>query len=173
MLWSILFWGEFIDRGDDRAHVLYKSRGEAMDVEDGQDATSRRRCDFVLLVGDGTSLQRAARDLLDTIGFPVLLAESGREALQLLTTGFRPRLLLLDVELSTFEELWDFRQVQLSDGRLRAIPVIVLSEELSAVAVRSQFRDVELVRKPLRPAALLAAIRRCLHTAPADHEQRT
>lgn len=144
---------------------------DGKDGKRGKEARSRRH-DFVLLVGDGSSLRRAARDLLDTIGLPVLVAESGREALQLLDTGFRPSLLLLDVELSTFEELWDFRQVQLSDGRLCAIPVIVLSEELSAVSVRSQFRDVDLVRKPIRPAALLEAIRRCTHLVPDDHEQR-
>jgi CheY-like chemotaxis protein len=142
-----------------------------MGVQSGQDAASRR-CDFVLLVGDGSSLRRAARDLLDTVGLPVLIAESGREALQLLHTGFRPRVLLLDVELSTFDDLWDFRQVQLSDGRLNKIPVIVLSEELSPASVRSQFREVNLVRKPIRPAALLEAIRRCLQPACSDREQR-
>lgn len=150
---------------------MYKSPGEVMGGNEAQDAKSRR-CDFVLLVGDGSSLQRAARDLLDTIGLPVLVAESGREALQLLHTGFRPRVLLLDVELSTFEELWDFRQVQLADQGLCGIPVVVLSEELSAVSVRSQFRGVAVVRKPIRPAALVDAIRGCMHPAPIDGEQR-
>ncbi len=148
-----------------------------MDRHEGDPGASRQ-CDFVLLVGDGSSLRRAARDLLDTLGLPVLVAESGREAMHLLETGFGPRVLLLDVELSTFDDLWEFRQIQLAHPRLGGIPAIVLSEELSAVSVRGQFRDVEVVRKPIRPGALLDALRRCLQPvalarpAPEEQERR-
>jgi CheY-like chemotaxis protein len=131
-----------------------------------------RRREFLLLIGDGSCLRRATRDLLDALGLHVLGAEDGREALQLLHTGFRPGAILLDVGLATLDDPWDFRHIQLADPRLAPIPVIVLTEELSREAVHSQFREVELVRKPIRPAALLHAIRRCLQPAAPLLEQR-
>src|SRR5690348_9368835 len=110
---------------------------------------------FVLLVGEGDCLRRSTRDLLELYGFGVLTAETGRDALQLLHTGFRPRALLLDLDpdLANLEDIWELRHVQLSDPALAPIPVVVLAEEISTVAVRSQFREVALVRKPIRPAA--------------------
>jgi len=59
--------------------------------------------------------------------------------------------------------------VQLSDPVLTSIPVVVLAEEISTVAVRSQFREVALVRKPIRPAALMAALARGIEPARAAH----
>jgi len=117
---------------------------------------------FVLLVGPGEWLRRGTRDLLEAYGFRVLTAETGRDALRLLHTGFRPRALLLDLDLENFEDVWELRHVQLSDPVLKSIPVVVLAEEISTVAIRSQFRQVALVRKPIRPAALLAALARCI-----------
>ena len=117
---------------------------------------------FVLLVGEGNWLRRAARDLLEAYGFRILTADSGRDALRLLHTGFRPRALLLDLDLANLEDVWELRHIQLSDPVLMSIPVVVLAEELPTVAIRSQFRDVALVRKPIRPAALLAALARCI-----------
>jgi two-component system chemotaxis response regulator CheY len=117
---------------------------------------------FLLLVGNGDWLQRATRDLLEAYGFRVLIAESGRDALRLLATGFRPRALLLDLDLANFEDAWELRHVQLADPALASIPVLIVSEEISTVAIRGQFRDVALVRKPIRPAVLLAALARCV-----------
>jgi CheY-like chemotaxis protein len=117
---------------------------------------------FVLLVGEGDWLRRSTRELLEAYGFRVLIAESGRDALRLLHTGFRPQALLLDLDLPNYEDVWELRHVQLSDPVLVSIPVVVLAETISTVAVRSQFRDVGLVRKPIRPAALLAALARCI-----------
>jgi len=117
---------------------------------------------FVLLVGQGDCLWRATRELLDAYGFRVLTAETGRDALRLLHTGFRPRALLLDLDLANFEDVWELRHVQLSDPELMSIPVVVLADEISTVAIRSQFRQVALVRKPIRPAKLLAALARSI-----------
>lgn len=121
---------------------------------------------FLLLVGDGDCLRRATRSLLEAYGFRVLTAETGRDALRLLHTGFRPRALLLDVDLMNFDDLWELRHVQLSDPALTSIPVVVIAEEISTVAIRSQFREVALVRKPVRPASLVAALARCIEPLP-------
>ncbi len=123
---------------------------------------------FVLLVGEGDCLRRATRQLLEAYGFRVLFAETGRDALRLLHTGFRPQALMLDLDLESFEDVWELRHVQLSDPALKSIPVVVLAEEISTVAIRSQLRDVGLVRKPIRPAVLLAALARCIEPLRED-----
>lgn len=123
---------------------------------------------FLLLVGDGACLRRAVRELLEAYGFRILVAENGRDALRLLHTGFRPRALLLDLDLESFDDAWELRHVQLSDPILSSIPVVVLAEEISTVAIRSHFRDVALVRKLIRPAALVAALARCIEPLAED-----
>jgi CheY-like chemotaxis protein len=114
---------------------------------------------FLLLVGEGACVPRA---LLEAYGFRVVIAETGRDALQLLRTGFRPRALLLDLDLTNFDDAWALRHIQLSAPALNSIPVVVIAEEISTVAIRSQFREVALVRKPVRPASLVAALARCI-----------
>jgi CheY-like chemotaxis protein len=117
---------------------------------------------FLLLVGNGDCLRLATRGLLEAYGFRVLTAETGRDALRLLQTGFRPRALVLAVELSNSDDLWELRHVQLADPTLASIPVVVIAEGISTAAIRSQFRQVEPVPMPTRPAALVAALARCI-----------
>jgi len=142
--------------------LSYRTRGVPGDQMMGGMGSAKHQ--FLLVVGGGDCFRRGTRELLETIGLRLLMAQDGREALQLVRTGFRPAAMLLDAEFSNFDDLWDFRHVQLSDPGLASIPVIVLSAELSREAVLSQFREVVVVRKPVRPMALLQAIRRCLRT---------
>jgi CheY-like chemotaxis protein len=63
----------------------------------------------------------ARHEGLDAIG-----AANGYEALEQLSSGFRPCLILLGLVLPLMNEL-DFRRVQLDDAELASIPVAVAS----------------------------------------------
>jgi CheY-like chemotaxis protein len=67
---------------------------------------------------------------------------------------------LLDVMMPVMDG-WDFRYIQLNDPALRNIPVLLVTASgFSPETIRKQFGDVELIRKPIRYAALRETLRR-------------
>jgi serine/threonine-protein kinase RsbW len=97
----------------------------------------------ILVVEDDDATREAECLLLRGEGFPVAAARNGREALDHLRQGLRPRLILLDLMLPVVDG-YAFRAEQLNDPALADIPVVVCS----AVADPRHARS-------LRPAALL------------------
>jgi CheY-like chemotaxis protein len=112
----------------------------------------------VLLVEDEDSIREALASMLRERGLAVLMAANGIEALDLLQRGLRPAAILLDLMMPGMDG-WDFRQRQLDDPRLAAIPTIVVtSAGFSTQSIRAQFGDVGFVPKPFDEEVLLEAI---------------
>jgi CheY-like chemotaxis protein len=80
----------------------------------------------VLIVEDDRDIRECMADALEMEGYTVGLAGNGREALEVLRSGARPDLILLDLLMPVMSG-WEFRQVQLSDPLLSGIPVVVVS----------------------------------------------
>jgi CheY-like chemotaxis protein len=97
----------------------------------------------ILVVEDDDVTRRAECLLLEGEGYSVAPAANGREALDRLRQGLRPRLILLDLAMPVLDG-YAFRAEQLRDPELEDIPVVVCS----AVADPPH-------ATPLRPAALL------------------
>ena len=116
---------------------------------------------LVLLVDDDIDVRNAECDLLESEGWRVVAAGDGREALDLLRAGTRPSVIVLDLTMPRMDG-WDFRQAQRADRELKDIPVIVTTAAgFSAETIRSQFGDVQFLRKPLDPASFLEAVDHC------------
>jgi serine/threonine-protein kinase RsbW len=98
----------------------------------------------ILVVEDDDATREAECLLLLDEGFAVAAARNGREALDRLRQGLRPRLILLDLAMPVLDG-YTFRAEQMRDPDLEAIPVVVCS------AVADPRRAA-----PLRPAALLS-----------------
>ncbi len=114
----------------------------------------------VLIVDDDVSLLEALADLLELEGYRVATATDGRAALDQLRSGLLPCAILLDLMMPGMDG-WDFRQEQLKDNALKAIPLVVVTAAgFSEASIRAQFGDIEFVPKPAPEGALLAAIRR-------------
>jgi len=112
----------------------------------------------VLLVEDELAIREALAGTLRERGVDVEVAANGIEALDLLQRGLRPAAILLDLMMPGMDG-WDFRQRQLGDPRLAAIPTIVVtSAGFSMQSIRAQFGDVGFVPKPFDEEALLEAI---------------
>jgi CheY-like chemotaxis protein len=91
----------------------------------------RRHRHLLLLVEDEGVFRDQLEDLLAAHGFLVACARHGREALQLLTTGTRPCLILLDLMKPKLAAT-EFRRAQSYDPELRSIPVALLPVTLGA-----------------------------------------
>ena len=137
---------------------LHLLRPDEAPLDGGPDVrgSSRR----LLFVEDDDATRKSLAEALQGDGFEVVTAGDGREALQLLRDGLRPSAILLDVMMPVMDG-WDFRYVQLNDPSLRDIPVLLVTASgFSPETIRLQFGDVELIRKPIRYAALRETLRR-------------
>jgi two-component system, chemotaxis family, chemotaxis protein CheY len=81
----------------------------------------------VLVVEDDADIRDVIAALLQELGYTVVLARNGREALQRLRSGTcRPCLILLDLWMPVMDA-WEFRKEQQTDPSLAEIPVVALS----------------------------------------------
>src|SRR4051812_44315435 len=80
----------------------------------------------VSLVDDTPDTRYAVAHLLELLGYDVRTARNGREALDVLRSGTRPCLILLDVMMPEMSGE-EFRRIQQEDPALRNIPVVVVT----------------------------------------------
>ena len=114
----------------------------------------------LLLAEDDEATRKSLAEALTNDGYEVVTAANGWEALQSLRNGPRPSAILLDIMMPVMDG-WDFRHMQLHDTSLRDIPVLIVSASgFSTETIRSQFGEVELIRKPIHYGGLLQAIAR-------------
>ena len=86
-------------------------------------------------------------------------AENGRQALERLREAEPCCVILLDIMMPVMNG-FEFREAQLKDPKLAAIPVIVVTADGRAQERARQLGSEVFFQKPLSPPALLRAIRR-------------
>lgn len=116
----------------------------------------------VLVVDDDYAVLDSMKDVLEDEGYEVFLAANGLEALKELWKGTRPCVILLDLMMPVMNG-WEFREVQLRDGGLAAIPTIIVTAHNRAEESAAELKAASCIRKPVRPDALLEAIGRFCH----------
>lgn len=117
----------------------------------------------ILLVEDDEIVRRAIQMVLEWEGYEVNCAGNGQEALDILRSGSRPCLILLDIMMPVLDGE-QFRLEQLRDSRFSSIPVIVVSAASFAQAVSAAHH----IHKPFEVQELLDAIHEQLDPAIAE-----
>ncbi len=128
---------------------------------------------LVLVVDDDKEIRDLLSINLGAVGNEVLLAQSGQEALDLLSHT-TPDLIILDVmmpELDGFEVL---EQLKSSPDPVALVPVIMLT---GRVAPEDRFRGgvegaIVYITKPFDPEMVLATVERVLADPRSEREQR-
>jgi CheY-like chemotaxis protein len=112
----------------------------------------------ILIVEDDFELREVLAESLLERGHAVESACDGRDALDHLTSGPRPDVILLDLMMPNMSG-WQFRARQLAMQGVAAIPTIVMSTgaNLQRAAITADY----FVPKPVQMVALLSAIARC------------
>ena len=77
----------------------------------------------VLVVDDDEDLLDAVRMVVEEEGYRVLTARNGEEAFEVLGSGEKPCLILLDMRMPGMDGQ-EFRRRQLADDRIAGIPVV-------------------------------------------------
>jgi len=110
----------------------------------------------VMLVEDDIDVREAVADTLEEVGYRVLAARHGLEALGLLRSGSsRPCLILLDLMMPVMDG-WTFRDEQRKHPELAQIPVVALS-------AHAGMRDLDAadhLRKPIQLRVLIGVVER-------------
>src|SRR3954462_7421991 len=110
----------------------------------------------ILVVDDDPDIRDSLREVLEDEGYSVACVGNGREALEYLHRGPRPRVILLDLMMPVMDG-WQFRREQKRDPAIADIPLIVIT----ATGKRPVLIDAEeLVMKPPALGRLFEAIER-------------
>jgi CheY-like chemotaxis protein len=113
----------------------------------------------ILLVDDDAPTLEALRLLLERAGHRVTTAENGRQALDRLHESEGCCVILLDLMMPVMNG-YEFREEQLKDPTISAIPVIIVTADVRAKERAQQLGSNMFLQKPLSPPALLEAIGR-------------
>jgi len=114
----------------------------------------------ILIVEDDADLREMMAQLLTLEGFKASTVANGREALEYLSQGDKPDVILLDLMMPVMDG-WEFRRQQQARADLSKVPVIVLSalDQTRAADVNA----VAFLKKPLDFDRLLELVRQYCH----------
>ncbi len=116
----------------------------------------------VLVVDDQEDNRRILRDLLTSVGYEIIEAEDGEQAI-IVAAVRRPDLILMDIQMPILDGYDATRRIK-ADPTLRAIPIIVVtSYALSGDEERALAAGCDAyIAKPYSPRQLLARVREFL-----------
>jgi len=116
----------------------------------------------ILVVEDQPDNRQILRDLLGSVGYDLVEAENGQEALDQVAKQ-RPDLILMDIQLPVMDGYEATRRIK-SDPATKAIPIIVVtSYALSGDESKAREAGCDAyVTKPYSPRQLLAKVKEFL-----------
>jgi CheY-like chemotaxis protein len=112
----------------------------------------------VLVVDDDWQTRYALKMALEAAGHAVREAVNGEEALVLLRRGPLPDVILLDMIMPVMNG-WEFREQQVRDPRMAAVPVVVFSAAYeSAPRAAESLGVARVLQKPVDCGEAVASI---------------
>jgi len=112
----------------------------------------------VLLVEDNDETREVVTALLELEGYTVVAARDGDEGMDYLRHGLDPCVILLDLMMPGRKNGLEFRQEQLQDPNLAAIPVIVCSGYEEVKRKAAELGVTVFCQKPLEIEELLQLV---------------
>jgi CheY-like chemotaxis protein len=131
-----------------------------------------KRAPKVLVVDDDPLTQCVLRHYLERVGYQMVGADNGREAIRLARQEM-PQLVILDVMMPEIDGWTVLKQLKKMEVT-KAIPVILLSGNADLMAREESLRSgaTQLLVKPISPDQLLAVIRKLVPVGSKNSMQR-
>lgn len=121
--------------------------------------SDEHRARTVLLVEDDVDGREAMTDALREQGYAVICAANGKEALEQLNSGIRPRVILLDLMMPVMDG-WEFLNERNRVPSFAEIPVVVLSAYSNPSEAGDGPEISGYLQKPFACERLLATVKR-------------
>jgi CheY-like chemotaxis protein len=119
--------------------------------------------ELILLVEDEARVREAIHEILETLGYRVLIAANGREALEVYQSAESVDLVLTDVVMPEMGGVELVRELRRRTPRLKALAITgyMVTEDLAEL---HEAGIGEIVSKPVEVHTLAEAVYRLLHT---------
>jgi len=117
--------------------------------------------DAILVVDDDEAIRRLLRHRLENEGYAVRVCEDGREAANLLETGFEPSMAIFDIMMPRLDGTRLLRMIRNSEFPVDPeLPVIMLTSKGREEHVLDGFESGadDYVVKPFRATELIARV---------------
>jgi CheY-like chemotaxis protein len=152
---------------------LFAHAGETGTLPDA-DESSRLRGARILLAEDNEINQQIAVELLEGVGASVTVANTGREAVEILSSGPQPGfdVMLMDLQMPEMDGYQATARLR-GDNRFAALPIIAMTAH-ATIEERQRCLDAGMndhVAKPIDPESLFEAVGRFYK--PGDAEAPT
>jgi two-component system response regulator MprA len=121
----------------------------------------------VLVVDDDDAIREVLTFILEHEHYTVIQAANGQEALDRLTEGAQPGLILLDLMMPAMSG-WDFRERQAHDPVWGKIPVVVMTGDGNIESKSATLMASSYLKKPVELEDLLATVARYVRKREAD-----
>ncbi len=112
-----------------------------------------------MLVEDDEDIRNSLKEILEDVGHTVITAADGLIALELLQTGARPGVILLDLMMPVMNG-WQFVSARARQCDAAQIPVLVITADAQIEQKAKSLSADGYFRKPIDLDELLAAIER-------------
>ena len=120
----------------------------------------------VLLIDDQAMNLELARDLLEMEGYAVRTAGDADEALAILAGGFRPRLILMDVQLPGMDGLELTRRLRADPAQAGVVIIALTAYAMAGDRERALAAGCDgYIAKPIDTRAFSRTIREALESA--------
>ena len=126
----------------------------------------------ILVVDDDPDIRETIIEALGDEGIAAIGAADGREALDLLHSGTRPAVILLDLMMPGMSGA-DFLLAQRAAPALAAIPVVLLSADANVGTKAASLDATEFLRKPIKLELLIATALRYAQASIDPNSPRT
>ena len=112
----------------------------------------------ILVIEDDQDIRDSLCDVLDMLGHPVVTANNGQVALQMLET-LRPGLILLDLMMPVLDG-WGFKEQHAANPEISHIPVILITADGNAIERAAKMNANAGLKKPIELDLLIKAIQK-------------
>jgi CheY-like chemotaxis protein len=115
---------------------------------------------IILVVEDNEAAREGLASVLRREGYEGLLAADGQQALDLLTSGADPDLIILDLVLPVLDGWQVLRRLR--EELHSAVPVLITTGTMLPPPWSERHECEGFLRKPIETGVLLEEVRRCL-----------
>jgi CheY-like chemotaxis protein len=153
--------------GEGNTVSVYLPRGQALDVRAAHDGrgslrTPGGRALTILVVDDQSDVREVVAAYLETLGFQVVHAATGRTALGLLGEGSTVDALVVDYAMA---EINGIELAQAARAKCPDLPVVIMTGYSDISGIDAQIPYAQLLKKPFRINDLASSVERALHAA--------